>query len=97
MRPQWLNVNVTYVRDGFVTLKPMTQKLPDIPLTSSTLIQHGLSVLMYNFVNAQTLWQNNIADVIPSFIPDDTQDSQYDDLAGKVMVSTHYAIAPTDH
>ncbi|KAF8694692.1 hypothetical protein AX14_001935 [Amanita brunnescens Koide BX004] len=59
IRPRWLNVNTTYIRDGFVTVEP-TYQLPDIPLHSSSIIQSATSILEDHFTNSQTPWQNNI-------------------------------------
>ena len=64
IKPRWLNVNAIYVRDGFLTLEPMTRNLPDIPLTSSLFIRSAISTLEDHFANSQTMLENHIADTI---------------------------------
>lgn len=99
LRPRWLNVNVTYVREGFVTLQPTTQKLPDIPLTSSSIIQSTISSLTNHFGNSQTMSENHIADTIyslvPHMLPSNASVSQIEEFTKKKMVGTDYIIAPS--
>lgn len=97
IRPRWLHVNVTYVREGFVTLEPLAQNLPDIGLTSSSIIQSTVSSLSNHFSNSQTMSENHIGDTIfslmPHMLPDHASDSQYKEFTRKKMVSTDYIIA----
>ena len=91
--PQWLNVNVTYVRDGFVTLEPLPQTLPDIPLTSSWLIRSAITTLENHFANSQAMLQNNIADIVSSVASHiGNSKSMYERLVTKKMVSTHHTV-----
>ena len=97
IRPQWLNVNVTYIRDGFVTLEPTGPQLPDIPLFSSSIIQAIINTLQVHFTNSQTAIQNNIASTIfalssePEMLPDNRTVSQFHNFLSNKMVSTCYA------
>ena len=69
IRPRWLNVNVTYVRGGLVTLEP-TRNLPDIPLTSSALIKPAISSLDIHFAYSQTISGNHISDTLWEIVSD---------------------------
>jgi hypothetical protein len=102
IRPQWVNVNVTYVRGGFVTLESMPQTLPDIPLTSSMIIQSAMSTLMNHFSNSQTMFENHIMNSIALLamnelyqFPNGTNDSRFEKFIIQKMVSTHYTLAPS--
>ena len=95
--PRWLNVNVTYVRDGFVTLEPMTQ-LPDISLTSSGLIQYVISALQVHLNRAQALEGNDLVNTIESLLfPGRFDSPQIDEFYRKNMVSMHYTRASPNH
>ena len=80
IRPKWLNVNVTYVHGGLVTLEP-TQNLPDISLTSSLLIQSAISTLKNHFAFSQTMVGNHIMDtvgmVVTNMRPESSPESQF--------------------
>ena len=98
IRPRWLNVNVTYVRDGFVTLEPMTPQLPDIPFNSSMLIQSTIETLKKHLSNSQTMSQNHITNTIiqlTQLLPDGTPVSYSEEFVTKKMVSIDYTIAPS--
>lgn len=89
IRPRWVNVNVTYVRDGFVTLEP-TQTLPDMPLILSTIIQAATSTLEDHFYNSQMQKENFITKSIRGLpLPSDNE------FMAELLVSTHYTIAPS--
>ncbi|KAF8731269.1 hypothetical protein AX14_004970 [Amanita brunnescens Koide BX004] len=92
--PRWLDVNVTYIRDGFVTAEPTTQNLPNIPLISSTLIQSAVSTLRDHFTNSQTMTENHIMNTITtlaeSALPGGFENSQFDELVANYMVGTRY-------
>src|SRR6266550_2882344 len=98
IRPRWLHVNVTYVREGFVTLEPLTQKLPEIRLISSSIIQSTVSSLSNHFSNSQTMSENHIGDTIfslmPHMLPGHASDSQSKEFMRKKMVSTDHIISP---
>ncbi|KAF8726412.1 hypothetical protein AX14_007909 [Amanita brunnescens Koide BX004] len=88
IKPQWLNVHVTYDRGGFVTLEPVTQ-LPDITLTS-WIIQSAIIFLEDHFSNSQTMQWNNIQDTIieiadPSGSDLSDSESQVKEQPTKVM------------
>ena len=63
IRPRWVNVNVTYVRGGLVTLEP-TQNLPGISITSSVLILSAIPSLQNHFAYSQSMLGNHIVDTI---------------------------------
>ena len=94
--PRWLNLNVTYVRGGFVTLEPMNQ-LPDIPITSSGLIQYVISALQFHFNRAQTMEGNDLIDTILLLEPTVYGIAQGDEIDRKTIVSTHYTRASPSH
>ena len=94
IRPRWLNVNVTYNSNGFVTVEPIPQKLPDIPINSSMIILSGISTLDNNFVNSQSMVENHIIDSIGALATlldqdtDNTSDPQFEEIVRKKTVST---------
>ncbi|KAF8337158.1 hypothetical protein F5887DRAFT_985531 [Amanita rubescens] len=63
LKPLLLSVNVTYNRDGFVTLVPMTRQLLDIPAYMSIMV-NAAHALEQHFVDAQRISGNNIIDSI---------------------------------
>ena len=99
IRPKWLNVNVTYVHGGFVTLEP-TQNLPDISLTSSLLIKSAISTLKNHFAYSQTMIGNHIMDTVgmvaTNMRPESSPESQFIELLREKMVSAQYTMALND-
>ena len=95
IRPQWLNVNVTYIPGGFVTLEP-TQNLYDISLTSSSLILAAVSTLDSHFAYSQTMLGNHIlytlSDIVSDLVPGASL-SQFNKLLEEKMVRAHYTMA----
>ena len=92
IRPRWLNVNVTYVRGGLVTLEP-TQNLPDIPLTSSALIKPAISSLDIHFAYSQTISGNHISDTLWEIVSDldpEASLSKFNKLLEEKTVRAHY-------
>ena len=91
---------MTYVRGGFVTLQPMNQ-LPDIPITSSGLIQYVIPALQVHFNRAQTMEGNDLVNTImslqPTLDPGVYGSAQIDEINRKIMVSTHYTRASPSH
>ena len=98
IRPRWLTVNVTYVRDGFVTFEPLSQQLPDTGLTSSSVILTAISYLKDHFANSQTMFENHVVNTIYmlafAVLPQGREDPQFPGFVTKAMVSTHCTIAP---
>ena len=64
IKPLWLNVNVTYDRDGYITLDPSAQLLPDIPLNTSMIIQSVTQVISFHFLESQTVYENAIQNIL---------------------------------
>ena len=98
IKPRWLNVNAIYVRDGFLTLEPMTRNLPDIPLTSSLFIRSAVSTLEDHFANSQTMLENHIADTIElirATLAPGADDAGVKEFVSQATVSTHHVIAPS--
>ena len=95
IRPHWLNVNVTYIPGGFVTLEP-TQNLYDISLTSSSLILAAVSTLDSHFAYSQTMLGNHIlytlSDIVSDLVPGASL-SQFNKLLEEKMVRAHYTMA----
>ena len=67
LKPRLLNVNVTYNRDGFVTLVPMTRQLPGIP-TYMAIMVDAIQTLEQHFVGAQSISGNTIINAIEDII-----------------------------
>ncbi len=71
IKPRLLEVNVTYNRDGFVTLVPVAQQPTDIP-THVPMTLGATYALAQHFVDAQRISGNNILDNIHRLIFKDT-------------------------
>ena len=103
IRPRWVNVNVTYVRGGFVTLELMPQKLPDMPLNLSNIIQSTTLTLDDHFYSSQTPTANNIVDSINDVAKlmaslsrnEDSSQTEESSWTEAALVSTHYTLAPS--
>ena len=89
IRPRWVDVNVTYVRGGLVTLET-TQNLSDISITSSLLIQSAMSSLEHHFAYSQSMLGNLIMDTIEQLALDSP--SQSDTIIEEKMVSAQYTM-----
>jgi hypothetical protein len=98
IKPRWLNVNVTYVRDGYITLDPSAQLLPDIPLNASMIIQSVTQVIRFHFLESQTVYENAIQNILTQLgaemlnVNASTASAQVTKFQTNIIVSTHYTI-----
>lgn len=96
IKPLWLNVNVMYDRDGYITLDPSAQLLPDIPLNTSMIIQSVTQVISFHFLESQTVYENAIQNILTLLgaemlnVNGSTDNTQVIKLQTDILVSIRY-------